>query len=212
MRISHTYKFVFIAITRTGSTSIRSALDPFTDITSTPEGAFWHHTNPQKLKEEFDKRDWDWNSYFKFAFVRNPWDRLVSTYFYDKKKLGENVEEIKQMSALHREWIEGLESLHQKYPSFCEFACAPTHQCQKDVLYDKDENMLVDFIGRFESIEEDFDFICKKIGIEASLKKLNSTEHPHYSRLYDSNSIEQVRKICRKDIDFFNYKFEREYE
>ena len=191
MRISHTYKFVFIAITRTGSTSIRSALDPFTDITSTPEGAFWHHTNTQKLKEEFDKRDWDWNSYFKFAFVRNPWDRLVSTYFYDKKKLGENVEEIKQTSALHRLWIEYTESLHQKYPSFCEWACAihenntpkKRHrkknqlrmECQKDTLCDKDENMLVDFIGRFESLEEDFNFVCKKIGIDASLEKMNST-------------------------------------
>ncbi|WP_367268204.1 sulfotransferase family 2 domain-containing protein [uncultured Thiohalocapsa sp.] len=80
MRISHQHRFVFLSNPQSGSTSIRIALDPYSDIKSSTEFPYHHHTNARRLKEHFLKQGWDWNSYFKFTTVRNPWDRMVARY------------------------------------------------------------------------------------------------------------------------------------
>ncbi|MDD4955629.1 MAG: sulfotransferase family 2 domain-containing protein [Candidatus Omnitrophica bacterium] len=82
MRISHKYKFIFFSNPRTGSESVRKALDPFSDIfSSVNDPVYNNHITPEELKNHFLKMGWDWDKYFKFCFVRNPWDRLVSIYY-----------------------------------------------------------------------------------------------------------------------------------
>ena len=67
-----------------------------------------------------------------------------------------------------------------------------------------------DFIGRFENLQEDFDKVCDQLDIDrrqlAEAKKLN--KKPHYSKFYDSKSIELVRELYQEDIEYFNYEFE----
>ena len=83
MRISHKHKFVYIAITKTGSTSIRHLLNKHSDITSkTGQGDFAHHNTAQQLKDVFAKNDWDWDDYLKFTVVRHPISRIYSAYKY----------------------------------------------------------------------------------------------------------------------------------
>jgi len=88
MRISHRYKFVFLSHARTGSQTVRRLLDPFSDVTSvhysqTDEtNPFYNHISALELKNEFDRRCWDWSAYRKFCFTRNPWERVVSLYHH----------------------------------------------------------------------------------------------------------------------------------
>ena len=77
MRISHKLKFIFFSIPRTASESIRSALDPYSDIKSEPKGLYHNHITALALRNHFNEMGWVWDDYFKFAFVRNPWDRFV---------------------------------------------------------------------------------------------------------------------------------------
>src|SRR5690606_27928408 len=86
MQISHRYKFIFFSFPKTGSESVRELLDPYSDIRGIPywniseENPFYSHISPAEVKAIFQKNGWDYDEYFKFTFVRNPWARLVSLY------------------------------------------------------------------------------------------------------------------------------------
>ena len=85
MRISHKHKFIFFAPPKTASSSVRKSLNPFSDIRSCgvdEEDEFYYHVKPTKLKIYFKNQNWNWKNYYKFAFVRNPWSRLVSKWNY----------------------------------------------------------------------------------------------------------------------------------
>jgi hypothetical protein len=82
VRISHRHRFVFIAIPKNASTSIRAALGPHSDVLSGDRDPYYHHVSASALRDHFAEREWDWDGYFKFAVVRNPWERVVSQYRY----------------------------------------------------------------------------------------------------------------------------------
>ena len=82
MIISHKHKFVFLQTTKTGSSSIYVTLKEKYK-TVNPE----NHLNAVQAKRFFDEKKYNWDEYFKFAFVRNPWDRYVSAYYYRKQAL-----------------------------------------------------------------------------------------------------------------------------
>jgi hypothetical protein len=82
MRISHRYKFVFISKPRCASTTVRKLLDPFSDIVSSQSHPYHHHTTASRLKAHFAEIGWDWERYFKFITLRNPWTMLVSLYHF----------------------------------------------------------------------------------------------------------------------------------
>lgn len=84
MRISHSHRFVFLSKPKCASTAIRVALDPFSDIRSTQRYPWFHHTSLPPLKQQFNERGWDWDSYFVFTTVRNPYTMLNSLYAYAK--------------------------------------------------------------------------------------------------------------------------------
>ena len=94
MRISHKKKFIFLANPRSASTSIRKILDPYSDISSKlisevdQNFPFYHHITALELKNIFEKKGWDWDSYTKFCIIRNPYERIVSLYHHQQKIQG----------------------------------------------------------------------------------------------------------------------------
>lgn len=93
MRLSHKHKFIFFSNPRTGSESVRLFLDSITDVFSveiskiTKEHPYYHHIRPIEVHDHFNNLGINFFEYYRFTFVRNPWKRLVSTYFLIKKNI-----------------------------------------------------------------------------------------------------------------------------
>jgi hypothetical protein len=88
VRISHRHRFIFFSFPKTGSESVRLALDPISDVASGESAeldsgarqAISAHIRPPDLRSIFNERGWPFDEYYRFVFVRNPWTRLVSLY------------------------------------------------------------------------------------------------------------------------------------
>ena len=179
-----------------------------------------HKNNFLKIKKEDVLSKY--SNYFKFCFVRNPWDRLVSCYLNRAKFFKEN------QDRFGKDIYEGLLNYRNLWGgyrfksdmSFPDFVreigkipdelSDPHFRSQHAFITDKKGKMLVDFTGKFENLEKDLEKICSKIGIKDAvlphLKK--SSLRSHYSGYYTEKEIETVRKRYKKDIEAFGYKFE----
>ncbi len=202
--INHEYKCIFVEVPKTGSTSIRS-------IIGSPEKP---HLNIKEIKEkffhEFDldttnvfthflkrkKVELKWKKYFKFGFVRNPWDRVVSLYLRK-----EGIQMSKEMSFpefVH--WIQNSSdtSIH---PS--------KHKNQLDWFLSDNQELEVDFIGKFENINKDWQFISNKLGITNILphENKNMIKKKHYTEYYTNELRDIIADKFRVDIEYFDYKF-----
>ena len=234
MRISHRYQFVFISIPRSGSTSVRASLNDWSDLKDGPEDPFYHHVDCLSLKAEFEKEGWNWEKYYKFAFVRNPWDRVVSEYFRLKEKLNRN-EWLINSSSYHdfTDWCERspgeyqgegikkeIEDLkkqlvlngNEKDRAARKYLGQYRHlqnvwRNQISWLCDGDGKVLVNKIGRFETLVKDFKNICSTIGIRLSLGKHGKTERGNYRKYYNKDTREMVRKRFEQDVNVFDYHF-----
>jgi hypothetical protein len=149
-----------------------------------------HYTLEELIKYQF-MRSSDLN-YFKFCFVRNPWQRTVSAWEYLIHQKWANM---KQFSTFEI-FIKNMPSRFAHLKPQCDWIC------------DNNQNVIVDFIGRFENLQEDFNIICDKIGIpKQKLPHKNKTKHKHYTEYYDDETREIVAKKFAKDIEYFNYEF-----
>ncbi|NEO65494.1 MAG: sulfotransferase family protein [Moorea sp. SIO4G2] len=223
MRISHKHKFVFLSKPKCASTSIRKALDPYTDISSTDKKRHYHHHVPASLlKQHFERMGWNWNSYFKFISIRNPWDMLVSLYFYAKPdhrgiywwetaraiRVSEDIVEKYPYNPNTRmpfkEWIKTGKSWDLKQQIYLEDLSTYTLPYY---VFDDQNNFLVDYVIRVEHLEEDLDFVSSKLGIQLDSLKINTSKHDHYSQYYDSESQAIVSELFEYDINYGKYSF-----
>ncbi len=78
---------------------------------------------------------------------------------------------------------------------------------QHRFVSDENGNVIVDFIGKFEKLEEDFGKVCEKIGVKAELSKSNKSNHGHYQNYYNDETKNKIGKIYEKDIAMFGYTF-----
>jgi len=211
MIISHKHKFVYIAPYKCASTTIREVLNSFASINSndfnnTPNSFYYRnwHIKPEDLKDHFAKKNWNWDDYFKFTFVRNPWDRLVSTWNYKKKS--KHMWE-KYNSGTLEHYMECVE-LFKKYKDIKDYTIAGVVTPCSDWVYDENGNNFLDFVGKVESLQEDFNIVCDKIGIpKQELPHKNKSKHKHYTKYYDDETREIVAEKFAKDIEYFGYEF-----
>lgn len=144
--------------------------------------------------------------YYKFTFVRNPWDRLVSTYFFLKK--GGLTEKDKIWADLNISTYSCFEDFVNNWLNEDNISKSLHFQHQYVFLEDENGNLPIDFIGRFENIEKDFLIISEKLGIDRELKKSNSSERNiDYRSYYNDETRRKVLKVYKKDICLFNYNF-----
>lgn len=139
----------------------------------------------------------DLSSYYKFAFVRNPWDRYVSLYEYFRKDAGHAMHR-RCMSCSFEDFIDDVIARRATFDT----------RIQVDYVIPPPRMGPLDFIGKMENIENDFSVVCKKLGIEnAKLPVLNTTNHEHYSLYYSNASKRKLEVFCEPDIKTFGYSF-----
>lgn len=193
--------FLFLHIPKTGGTSIERALGLHRC------GCHWHSSSgdvPFGSKVEFIKKIEGWQGLKKIVFVRNPWDRLVSTYFYLRnanlktimphqppKSIGTV---ILSKKCSFKEWILSHEKKQEDLEDINGFWLSP----QKNWV---GENFF-DFVGRFERINDHF---CELFPGKF-LPYLNHSRHKHYSHFYDEETKYIVESWYKDDI--FEYKYE----
>ena len=186
--VSKKHKFVFIHIPKTAGTSIMHNFD---------------HLGKRRKKIMFKKLNKKECNYFKFAFIRNPWDRMVSNYFYaiksPKKKKMENL--YKEFNSCE-DFLNGFDKKIDEYKPLSLFS-----QCYW--LEDEDGNIKMDYIGKFENLPKDLKFICDKIKITPNtyLRHWNKSNHKHYSYYYNDETVNKIAKIYKRDIELGNYKY-----
>jgi hypothetical protein len=208
MLISHKHKFVFISIPKTGSTSVRNSLSQYGDVFSSSDtkSPLYLHIKAKDLKKYFIENKWNWNEYYKFAFVRNPWDSIISQYYYKLNFINREKLDL----PYNKNFMINCKLLKRKCKNFHEAVQLNllTFENQVSWTIDDEGKNLINFIGRFENINQDFETICQQIGLpETKLKHQNKTEHLNYCEYYDEKSIEIVRKNLKEDIEAFNYAF-----
>ncbi len=144
--------------------------------------------------------------YYKFTFVRNPWDRLVSTFFFLKNG---------GLTEKDRIWAEENIALYTDFDSFVKSWLSEENinkslhfQHQHEFLENEKGEILLDFIGRFETIESDFKIIANTLKIDRTLKKSNASRRKEdYRSYYNEETKNRVAEVYAKDIQLFNYQF-----
>jgi hypothetical protein len=217
--ISHKHKYIFIHIPKCGGTSVELALlknegvdfknYEKDDLKFLPKISqqeyrigydYYGVTTQHRMIDQYnDSRE---KKYFTFTFVRNPWERYLSEYFYTKKING-------------TKYCNGDE-FSRLFPTFKHFVMDNGEKCiwdshrlsQIDFILNSNKNKLVNFVGRCENMQYDFDYICGRLKIpKIKLPYRNPTKHTHYTEYYDEETKEIVAKQFAEDIDYFGYEF-----
>jgi len=223
--VSHDNKFIFIHIPKTAGTSLNEALTKEPAVTPQKLGRklrylptllnpkeptspklitppIEKHAKALNIKQTLGKKLW--GNYFTFTFVRNPWDMMVSSYKWWLQKahmwphLQQDICRIQHMKGF-REFLQspyGAKMINEQQGSIMDW------------ITDEDDRIIVDYIGKFESLEQDFSQICKIINMpKLTLPHSNVTNREDYRKYYDDQTREWVAKRFSRTVKQFNYSF-----
>lgn len=210
MLISRKHNFLFVHVYKNAGMSISKALSPFAASKfqretvrvlkqlnlPCPQGwdpnPFDTHLTASDLLTAMGQAEFD--SFFSFGVVRNPWDWLVSIYTYVLQQPHHH---------LHEHFLR-LGS----FESYIGWQCEGGLPLQRDFLFSENGKQLVSFIGQFEKLEQDFESVCAEIGVSAELPRINvSRQSRSFQEYYDSRLVDMVRKKYQPDIELFDYQF-----
>jgi hypothetical protein len=181
-------RVIFIHINKTGGSSIERALGL----------PFQHRTAQEIIQDLGEKR---WLKRFRFAFVRNPWDKVASHYQFRVKT---NQTGLGRQPIPFGEWVR-IAYGEQALPYYDN---PKMFMPQVDWLTDQQGRIQLDFVGRFERLNADFAEVCHRIGHKAALPHLKKSSGGDYRRLYDAASAEIVARWFARDIEAFRYTFD----
>lgn len=216
MLVSYSHSFIFFHVAKVAGTSIRHALEPYTSEPEhfrikrpvkeingrlNPLYEMWSSTLTHATVKQTQKALPDeFNRFFSFAFVRNPWDWQVSMYhFLLQETDNPRYATVKQLGGF-KQYLEWLVHEENPYPKGAT-------KLQKSMLVDEKDRIVVDRIGRYENLAEDFQTITASIGLNAKLPIMNASSHRDYRDYYDSYTRKLVANHFAEDIDTFSYTF-----
>jgi len=201
--IINSSRVIFVHIQKTGGDALATALGQHPNC---PEKHFF----ASELRELYGPDVW--NLYFKFSFVRNPWDRLVSWWSMIDGRRAALAEETR-LNNFHR-FVLARARTFEEFLENCDEEIIDTdgrkwiYRNQLDYLLDSSGRQIVDFIGRFETIQSDFDAVTQRLfGKSIALPRLNVSMHDKYSDYYTAALANKVARRYERDISVFGYKF-----
>ena len=215
MLISRTHQFIFVHVPKVAGSSIRHALRPWAVPEQQrpavarilrrmglrkqmPETSYLarlsleHHSIARMIRHALPD---EFGRYFTFAFVRNPWDWHVSYYTY-----------VTNLSVPEDDWHIQIRAAG----SFTKYVeeIAPHHNFQqKAFVVDENGQCMVDYIGRYETLDHDFLDICQRLSIPAVLPRSNESRHRVYREYYDEATRRALEPTVKADCEYFCYTF-----
>jgi hypothetical protein len=206
--ISHSHRYIFFAIPKTGTHSIRRALRVHMDaqdlehvllferkLLPYPELAHLKHghISAQQIRPLVGESMF--GAYFKFAFVRNPFDRFVSYCAFMSRHTG-------HFATAPRDYMKFIATVERPVEHIL-------FRPQSEIIGDANGQLMIDFVGRVEHLQTDYDRICERIGQpSAVLERSNESTHQDYRSYYDDTLIGLVTDLYRRDLDLFGYTFD----
>ena len=218
MLLSNEHKFFFMHIPKTGGTSIRNALN---QLIQAPQ-PYTEKDMERKHMSAFLLRDkiYDWDNLWKFTFIRNPYDRMVSHYTFYRMPRKVPYLHSTRKAAIEMSFPEWVRWLKQK--EFVRLGDHPPRKIpmwrrpQVDFIYNNGIK-LVDHICRYETLEDDYNYIANKLKLNQDpsiwkhhkvLRHDNRSNRLEDFRLYyDDESRSIVKWWFMRDIKEFNYMF-----
>jgi len=135
-----------------------------------------------------------WQSYFKFGFVRNPFDRFVSTCFF--------------LNRGNPEFSASAQTFMKRALSVPRFRQRILVKPQNLQLITNTGEIALDAVGRYESLQESYDEICERIGIPSTdLERKNPSKHAAFTEYYDDELRNIVGDYYQDDLRIFGYDF-----
>jgi hypothetical protein len=170
---------------------------PYTDFDNRGAVTFGHASVDVLLEHGIVSADY-FERAFKFCFVRNPWDRLVSLFHY--RRLDEKYGDFERFCLEFQDQdVEPVGLFNSEHNS--------QFNDQASWIVGRDGRWLVDFVGRYERLSEDFERICRILGIRTRLPHRNRADRSHYREYYTPRTVEIVRRKYARDIELFGYDF-----
>jgi len=207
MRFSIEKKFIYLANPKTGSTSIRSLFDKFSDHQLLKsDNCFHEHWTASQYHDVFLSRGLGWDDYFKFTTVRNPWARYVSNYYYskpDKKGNPFYVQDYDVSSAFRlsfSEWLQKWLVERNRHPH--GYVDVKTFTC------DSQGHSLVNGVFRVEdfSLHGLPELISRGIvDKDTIIPELNQSKAKNYREHYSDSDAELIATKCKADIEIGSY-------
>lgn len=215
MVISHKHKFVFFHTPKTGGSTVNQSLyesghrENYVHNNGRIENIDGNHvecsninqhTRPVELFGSMPNTDWD--DYFKFAFVRNPYSLEVSKYFYYIKEAKSGIQD-----SFHDYCVK----MRDNCETFDDFVRYEKYEYDYSFKYYlcKNNELMVDYVGKLETIRRDYKIITTACGIDSKLidVRVNKSKHKHYTEYYNDETRSIVAEKYAKDIEYFNYEF-----
>ncbi|RTI85100.1 sulfotransferase family 2 domain-containing protein [Campylobacter jejuni] len=193
------YGCIFIHVPKVAGTSIERV------VFETDKWLVGHVRALDYINQDKNK----FESYFSFAFVRNPFDRMVSAFHYLKKG-GRN--------DYDKNWAD--ENL-KNFDTFEQFVLALKNKNIKDKILswqhftpqykficDENKNILVNFIGKLENINNDFKIVKNELNFDRNLIHSNSSKHEIFSNYYNEKTYNIIAELYKEDFALFDYDLE----
>ncbi|WNH11620.1 sulfotransferase family 2 domain-containing protein [Thalassobellus suaedae] len=211
--ISHQHKCIFIHIPKTAGTSINSFFHPgvkFHFDNPDYERLFgWcpkrqlhmQHATSKQLIETGLVTEEQWTSYFKFAFVRNPWDRAYSDYLF--------IQDFAGVKGSFKDYLDKKNEFQRILINTSGSHYLGDHLLAQTEFFDE-ENYKLDFIGRFENFDSDIQLVLDRLSINEKFNehRNKSLRVKNYSNFYTNSKIKMVQNKYAEDILKLEYSFE----
>ena len=194
-------KTIWFTVPKAGTKTIHDAL---------------YHMGVDYIPEKFKSLKNHHDDFFKFCFTRNPWDRILSTFKDKAKKVWQEGGFAGTYTLSGGDYkLDSTLSVFEKWKesSFREFILDLDNEDLSIDRHIQEQHAMfpvnqIDFFGKLENLQKDFDVVCKKIGLpETELPHKNKTIHKHYTEYYDDETRQIVAKRYAKDIEYFGYEF-----
>ena len=208
--ISFKHKFIFVHVYKAAGTTVKNVLRPYAKDLSKPQrmvnrlsrrfgGPVWFPPLVQPARNHATATEYKaylgeeaYATFFKFAFVRNPYDWLVSLYEY-----------VRQNPKHHHHELY----LKMSFAEFIAWRCGEARELQNSFVLE-DGKIIVDFIGRFENLKADFATALARAGVVGELKHLNPSKRRPYREYYDATTQRLVAEAYAEDFELFGYSKE----